>query len=474
MNAIALKPIIQEGIESRPGYCEDPLLPLWESGVDPDDEVANYLVRIAQEIDQSGSECDWIGDLQHHIQTIKQDTFAWYAIALRVWKIKLFSAYKSQYKSFQQFCENALGCSSSSMNNKIRAARVVSQLISWGFERLPKTPGICTELVKLPIESLFDTWRDILTKFSDHQITAEKVRGIIEDPMGRQPETKRIFIPAAYYERAKEQAAIANTSPQAFINSLLENYLGGNDDGLRTTGKDSSPCETEWLCSDPQESIARDSSGDLPYANSGPILSDNPNEERQGTGNGNPPTDTQESQPQEPDPVTDFKAIALEERIANIVKRDIKTSFHKPEKRNFLKDAPWGKLASEIGEDPKIVFDDFKQYLIDVATAKPHPNPEAWAATVANSLFNNEGSEVNCIPWVKFSDSYKTGQAIELPQQTQVDPMEEWFSLVKELRMFPQVCRKRNAVKDCSEWVPYDQISKRYTLEYLRKQVNKS
>lgn len=494
MNAIALKhhPIM-DGQRLKPGYTLDPLKPLcyWhydEREEDEDNQIIFDLWETAREI-VNLNEFDLAGDFEKHTYQINIGSFSWYVNALKAYRIKLCKAYKlcsSPFNSFKDWCEKALGCTVSAINTRIRAAWAVSFLIAQGFDRLPKSPSIAHELSKLDSKTyyvegegqfcqLFDIWCEICHKYADHEITLEKIKEMIGDPLQAKPEMKQIRIPASKYELLFKQAAAAGTTPNALLNLILENYLGDKtDDGLRTTGEDSIPCEKEWLCSDPEESNPRDSSGDLPYAVSGPILSNDTDEKGAGISDGNPPTDTQEPQSKEPDSVTDFKAIAQIELIANAVKREIKTSFHKPEKRNFLKDAPWGKLAIEIGEDPKIVFDDFKQYLIDVATAKPHPNPEAWASSVANSLFNNEGSEANCIPWGKFSESYKTGQTVELPQQTQIDPMEEWFELVKELRMFPQICRKRNAVKDCSDWVPYDQISKRYTLEYLRKQVKKS
>jgi hypothetical protein len=278
--------LTQEEIALDLGHCLDPLSPLWESGIQPDRGIAARLFAIAQEVDEVGQEFDWMDDLPQHTEDIQNGLFAWYAVAIKSWKIKLFKAYKGTFKSFQQFCEVALGCSSAAINTKIRAARVLSQLISLGFERLPQSPSVCIELVKLGWESLADTWRDILMKFSDHEITAEKVRNMIEDPLEKRPQTKTVRIPIKEWHLIEEQAAIAGMKPNHFLYSLLENSLGGqSDDGIRVIEQLENPSKEEWLDIEPEEGIDLPSS-DLPEQGDWPIQCDHPDEPIETNGKG--------------------------------------------------------------------------------------------------------------------------------------------------------------------------------------------
>jgi hypothetical protein len=283
MNAIAaFKPIIQEGIEQKPGYCEDPLSPLWQGGHSPESGIAAHLYETARNIDEWGQSDDWITSFLEDVDSLKKDLFSWYLLALRAWKIKIFKSYREHCKTFQEFCERFLGCSQASINQKIRAARVLSQLISLGFERLPRSPSICHELMALGWEDLGDTWRDICDKYEDHEITAEKVRLCISDPFGETPTRKQIRIPFRYYEKAREQAAIADMSFNDFVESLFENYLGetSHDDGLRAN----EPLERDW-----------------------PVQRDN-SDEKEGLSDGNLPTNSQESGAKGS---VDYSAIAL-------------------------------------------------------------------------------------------------------------------------------------------------------------------
>lgn len=330
MNAIALKhhPIM-DGQRLKPGYTLDPLKPLcyWhydEREEDEDNQIIFDLWEAAREI-VSLNEFDLAGDFEKHTYQINIGSFSWYVNALKAYRIKLCKAYKlcsSPFNSFKDWCEKALGCTVSAINTRIRAAWAVSFLIAQGFDRLPKSPSVAHELSKLDSKTyyvegegqfcqLFDIWCEICHKYADHEITLEKIKEMIGDPLQTKPEMKQIRIPASKYELLFEQAAAAGTTPNALLNLILENYLGDKtDDGLRTTGEDSIPCEKEWLCSDPEESNPRYSSGDLPYTTSGPIQCDNSDEKREGTGNGNPSANSQEPQSKEPDSVTDFKAIA--------------------------------------------------------------------------------------------------------------------------------------------------------------------
>jgi hypothetical protein len=75
--------------------------------------------------------------------------------------------------------------------------------------------------------------------------------------------------------------------------------------------------------------------------------------------------------------------------------------------RNFLEDGPWAELAIETQRTNAMVFRHFKTYLEEIANVQGKRDPEAYAGAIANSLFNNPGSELACKPWIKFADHYR-------------------------------------------------------------------
>ncbi len=219
---------IQEDAELKPGYCLNPFEPLW-LGSSPGEGIGADLYAIARKIDDDRNDFDWLSDFDEETAKIKQSLFAWYEIALKTWKIKLFKAWKGQFTSFREWCETALGCTVASINSKIRAARVLSQLIGLGFERIPASPSVALELSKVDWETLGDTWRDICDRYADHEITAEKVASVMADPLGEKPKLKQIRIPAEQWEQLRGVAAAGGLSPSRLLQKLLADYLGESD-----------------------------------------------------------------------------------------------------------------------------------------------------------------------------------------------------------------------------------------------------
>lgn len=223
---IALNPPQQEDCSLKPGYCLDPFRPLWQSG-EPreEDELASLLYAQAFAIDKEGNKADFTEDLEYYSGLVKREVFGWYFAALRAWKLKLTKAWEKQYTSFKEFARKAVGKTSACLNNWIRAARVVSQLISLGFNRLPSSANVALELSKLDWESLGDSWRDICDRYADHEITQERVKAHLSDPLDCAPKFKQIRIPAAKWDDLRAIAAQAGISPSALLDTLLEKYL---------------------------------------------------------------------------------------------------------------------------------------------------------------------------------------------------------------------------------------------------------
>jgi hypothetical protein len=188
---------VQEEFESEtPGHCLNPFTPLW-SGQRPAEELslAGSLYYRAREIDEDGLDGDYIEQLGDIATGIKIKICSWYEIGLKAWKIKLYKAWRKEYRSFKEFCETAIGRSSGAVNAWIRSARTMSQLIAMGFERLPLSASIALELSRFDAGDLSDAWIALCHEFSDHEMTLEKIKGFLADPNQKGSQWASIKLP---------------------------------------------------------------------------------------------------------------------------------------------------------------------------------------------------------------------------------------------------------------------------------------
>jgi hypothetical protein len=184
---------------------------------------------LAISIEESYGLGELMDDLPDLVLGIKKNLTSWYEIGLISWKIKLCKAWRKRYTSFKQFCENAIGKTSSAVNNWIRAARVMSQLISAGCDRLPMNPSIALELSKFSESDLLESWRSICDTYQDHELTLDKVKAHLENPCQR-PNSKKINISLESWEKLREKAAESGISPSKLLEELIDSLLPDEED----------------------------------------------------------------------------------------------------------------------------------------------------------------------------------------------------------------------------------------------------
>ncbi len=193
MNTTIISDRIQEDWPVKPGHCLNPFEPLFGSDI-PESELGRSLYDLAISIEEAYGLGELIDELPDLVLGIKRNLTSWYEIGLISWKIKLCKGWRKRYTSFKQFCENAIGKTSSAVNNWIRAARVMSQLISAGCDRLPMNASIALELSKFGETDLLEAWRDICETYADHELTLDKVKAHLENPYQRLPNSKKVNI----------------------------------------------------------------------------------------------------------------------------------------------------------------------------------------------------------------------------------------------------------------------------------------
>lgn len=218
--------ITQEGFDVKSGYCLDPFMPLL--GSNPAEGLPNELYWLARDVDEFGQKADFQAHLDKIAHDIKTRVLAWYEIGLKAWKIKLYKAWEKKYPSFKDFCERSLGRTAATINNWIRSARVVSQLIAMEFTRLPMSAAVAMELSKVEEGSLCDVWRDLCDRYQDHEITLENVKSHMANP-NTEPQWKTLRLSREAWDAIRAKAAEAGMTPTKF----LEQFFGGHPEPIK-------------------------------------------------------------------------------------------------------------------------------------------------------------------------------------------------------------------------------------------------
>jgi predicted DNA binding CopG/RHH family protein len=232
---------VQEEIETETsGHCINPFTPLWSGEPCLESSLASSLYSIAREIDEDGLDGDYLNQLGDIAHNLKIKICSWYEIGLKAWKVKLFKAWRKEYRSFKEFCETAIGRSSGAVNAWIRSARVMSNLIAMGFERLPLSASIALELSRFDRTDLEEAWSYLCDEFSDHEMTLEKVKTFLADPTKKQPQWANTRLPAPLMEKLRKRA----NSLGIPISTLIEELLG-NDESLDENDENPTDIESD-------------------------------------------------------------------------------------------------------------------------------------------------------------------------------------------------------------------------------------
>lgn len=162
-------------------------------------------------------------------------------IAAKVKLCKLWDRAKKgvRFRSFQEWCEIALGRSHWQINRLIEAAQVVINLARAGFTFLPQNEAQARHLVKLSPDEQVEKWDEILRSFPHHRITASAIAEIVT---GQTAKPYRIEIDSDTYETLARKATEAGLTPKELLKKLIE----GSDLEPETNPEDlPEPAESE-------------------------------------------------------------------------------------------------------------------------------------------------------------------------------------------------------------------------------------
>lgn len=172
-------------------------------------------------------------DLNHIICEFVSNQLAFVRNGLILAKIKFLKLYKNYGNgTFASFCKEQLGKQRWQINDNIRAARVVLELMYAGFEILPANIAQAVALGKLTGEKLVEVWGNIINSLSIDKITAKTIKNIIKPPLELDRENATIQVPVKVHEDIHREAASRGLSVGEFMRMILEFFINSEDSHL--------------------------------------------------------------------------------------------------------------------------------------------------------------------------------------------------------------------------------------------------
>jgi len=148
-------------------------------------------------------------------------------------KIKFFKLYKDFGDgTFASFCRDQLRKQRWQINDTIRAARVVLELMYAGFEILPTNISQAVALAKLTGTELVEQWRYIIHIIPLDKITANSIRTLLNPPEKEDNTLTAIHVPTEIHENMQQEATARGLSIVEFLEVMLKFFLKGDNSHL--------------------------------------------------------------------------------------------------------------------------------------------------------------------------------------------------------------------------------------------------
>ena len=225
------------GIPPDPFY--DPLPPSVEE-----------LLIYKEELDY---ESPWI-TYEWATNEIKEHLLNWVRVGLVADKIRYLKLWQSKFRSWQEYCQEALSKTQWQIARTIKAARVTITLACAGFEILPTCEAQASKLVKFlsDPQALIDKWTEVIKSVPKHLITANAIGRVF----GEEPKKEKISLSRELKERLQSRADEIGISVELVISDLLDIEIVLNDfpeDPEKETAQE----DDEQPCSRHQSKIER-------------------------------------------------------------------------------------------------------------------------------------------------------------------------------------------------------------------------
>lgn len=166
-------------------------------------------------------------DLEYLTFEFACNQFGFVRNGLLLAKIKFFKLYKNYGdRTFASFCQEQLKKQRWQINDTIKAARVVLELMYAGFEVLPTNISQAVTLAQLSGEELIAKWRSVIDLLPSDKITAKSIRSLLFPPIENKA-IATIQLPAKIHEDIHTEAAKRGLSIVNLIQVMLKFFITG-------------------------------------------------------------------------------------------------------------------------------------------------------------------------------------------------------------------------------------------------------
>ncbi|ELS00326.1 hypothetical protein Xen7305DRAFT_00000260 [Xenococcus sp. PCC 7305] len=172
-------------------------------------------------------------DLQYLTFEFAYNQLAFVRNGLLLAKIKFLKLYKNYGDgTFASFCREKLRKQRWQINDTIRAARVVLELMYAGFDVLPTNISQAIALAKLTGEKLVETWRSIINIIPLDKITAKSIRNLLNPTTEKERTVTTIQVPPEVHEDIHKEAAERGLSIVELLKMMLEFFISSENSHL--------------------------------------------------------------------------------------------------------------------------------------------------------------------------------------------------------------------------------------------------
>ncbi|HIK38070.1 MAG TPA: hypothetical protein IGQ44_08775 [Geminocystis sp. M7585_C2015_104] len=206
---------------------------LYSVGEEGDDEL--FWERVNEPYRTILEECYYLNEegrssqLDAITNSIKYHRFSYLKIGWELYQVKYYRLYRRRYKSFKEYCEKAVNYPLWRANKIIAAAFIAIKLIKAGFNIIPQNESQARVLLGLDDEELSEKWREVLDSYLPHQITAKKIKKIVNG--GKKPKEISVKLPVMLVEDIESKAMQNGMTLIELITKVFQGKLVINKDG---------------------------------------------------------------------------------------------------------------------------------------------------------------------------------------------------------------------------------------------------
>ncbi len=155
---------------------------------------------------------------------LKSHQFGWVKFGIWAFRFKVKRFYKRHHKTWKEFCEKVLHQGFQYVDKKIKAARVLRDLICAGFDVLPRNEYQCRFLTKFWGEELIDNWAMIVDAVPPDLITGDLLKSRFS--VKKSKEEKWVKIDSQLWEEFEYKAHSRGLNPNHVIEDYLQEWEG--------------------------------------------------------------------------------------------------------------------------------------------------------------------------------------------------------------------------------------------------------